>query len=95
MSFRLAAGSFGFSSLLHMLRWIRGQSIQELETIPLLGEKKKVFSPGRVKGEGGVTPLVAVESEGNMKNLILWRQRQEDDVWGALIYFCGSTEGPE
>lgn len=81
-------GLLGFCTLLHMLRWIRGQSIQVWRTMPLW---KKSFSPGRVKGEGGVTPLVAVEAEGNMENSILWRHPKEEDV-GALIYFCGSTE---
>lgn len=56
--------------------------------------EKKSFSLGRVRGEGGVTPLVAVESEGNMENLILWRQPEEEDVWG-LDLFLWEHRGPE
>lgn len=55
---------------------------------------KKSFSPGRVKGEGGVTPLVAVEAESNMENSILWRHPKEEDV-GGLDLFLWEHRGPE
>lgn len=55
------------------------------------GNKK--FLPRSGQGRGWCCPPVAVEAETNMENSILWRQREEEDVGGVLIYFGGSAEG--
>lgn len=80
-------GFLGFCTLLHMLRWIRGQSIQVLGTMPLW---KKEFLPGSGQGRGRCHPLVAVEAESNMENSILWRHPTEEDVGGAWFISVGA-----
>lgn len=77
-------GFLGFCTLVSMLRWIRGQSIQVSGTMP--PRKKRTFYPGQVKGEGGVTP-VAVEAEINMENSILWRHPGDQDI-GEAWFIC-------
>lgn len=77
----------GFCTQVHMLRWIRGQSIQVWQQYT---SGKKGFSPGQVKGAGGVTPLVAVEAETNMENSILWRHPKEEDVGGPWFISVGA-----
>jgi len=45
-------------------------------------------------GECAVSPLVAVEAEGNIENSILWRHPEEEDI-GGLDLFVWEQGGAE
>lgn len=82
-------GLLGFCTLLHILRWIRGQSIQVWRTIPLW----KRVSPRVGSRERVVSPPWLL-----WKQRVTWKTQFSDVIprrkmlGGALIYFCGSTE---
>lgn len=69
--------------------WIRGQSIQVWGTIPPW-KKKKSFSPGQVKGEGGVTPRLLWKPRVTRKTQFSDVIRRRNVLGWGLIYLCGA-----